>query len=294
MSNYSKSYYDENESNTSWYKVLHLIPENSSVLDIGCSSGHFGQELMKRRSCKVDGIELDSGDFKEASKLLRTVYQLDIENDDLSVIKNKYDVIYFGDVIEHLFHPIDALVRVKRLLKKDGVIVFSIPNMAHILIRLLLLKGDFSYTETGILDKTHVHFFNLKEIYRVFEEAGYTISSLDYTQKDMPPGFIKKWCKEAGIIVTKNYLDAARQLDATAFQFIGVASQSKIKKHKLDMFGPADYFTEYHNNVVNSLEEEIGQLKEENQQLKDYYKEIKANPIKFTYRKLKRVITERR
>lgn len=291
MSNYSKSYYDENESNTSWYKVLHLIPENSSVLDVGCSSGNFGRELIKRKNCQVDGVELDEGDFKKASKLLRNVYRLDIENDDISVVKNRYDVIYFGDVVEHLFHPIDALARVKELLKKDGIIVFSIPNMAHILMRLLLLKGDFSYTETGILDKTHVHFFNLKEVHRVFEEAGYTISSLDYTKKDMPPAFIKKWCKEAGIIVTKDYLDSARQPDAVAFQFIGVASQAKTKKHKLDTFGPADYFTEYHNNVVSALEEEIARLNEENQQLKNRFKEIKENPIKFAYRKVKRRIT---
>ena len=47
-------------------------------------------------------------------------------------------------------------------LKKNGKIIVSLPNVAHITIRLKLLFGDFTYTESGILDKTHLHLFTLK------------------------------------------------------------------------------------------------------------------------------------
>ena len=143
MSNYSQSSFDAAATNSSWYKASHLIPAKSSVLDIGCSSGNFGAELIKRRDCIVDGIEVEPGDAKVAQKNLRKVYLLDIEKADLSPVKEKYDVIYFGDVIEHLVKPIETLSRVKPLLNDKGVIIFSIPNMAHISVRLALLRGDF-------------------------------------------------------------------------------------------------------------------------------------------------------
>lgn len=296
MSNYSESYYEEHEPNTSWYKALRLIPDGSKVLDIGCSSGNFGTELISQKKCTVDGIELDSGDVAKAKKHLRRVYQLNVETDDLGVVQDKYDIIYFGDVIEHLFHPIEALQRVKKLLTPSGKIVFSIPNMGHILIRLMLLRGDFSYTETGILDKTHVHFFNLKEVERVFEEAGFVVSKLDYTEKDFPDGFITDWCKEVGIEVTDRYLQITNGVEAAAFQFVGVASQAPAKKHKLDKVGPPDYFSSYHNSVVDPLKKQVKDLQKQNDYLSkklEIYTTVQKNPLKFAYRKVKRTITNR-
>src|SRR4051812_43038214 len=112
MSNYSESYFSETQANTSWYKASHLIPEKSQVLDIGCSSGHFGQVLIEHRGCTVDGIEVDRGDAKAARQHLGQVYELNIETDDLSVMKSRYDIIYLGDVIEHLVTPVSTLERV--------------------------------------------------------------------------------------------------------------------------------------------------------------------------------------
>src|SRR6185437_1634404 len=187
MSNYTNSFFSEENHNTSWYKVFHLIKDKSSVLDVGCSSGNFGHELIKRKGCVVDGIELDTGDAKIAAKKLRNVWVLNIEFDDISKIKKRaYDYVYFGDVIEHLVQPIETLKRVKSLLKPDGAVLFSIPNMGHIAVRLDLLEGNFPITETGLLDKTHLHFYTQEEVERVFGEAGYAIKNLDFVKKDYP------------------------------------------------------------------------------------------------------------
>lgn len=285
MSNYSDSAYGEDNANSSWYKVLRLIPEKSTVLDVGCSSGHFGAELVKRKGCTVDGIEIFPSDAKLASKVLRNVYVLDIERDDLSVVKNKYDVMYFGDVVEHLATPAESLARVRSLLKPNGKIVFSIPNMAHATIRLLLLKGDFEYTETGLLDKTHLHFYNVDEVERVFNEAGFTIKTFDFVEKDYPNAVIEDYLKPLGLRGSKKFYDLLRQPDAAAFQIVGEAVQAKRpKKIKREQFGPADLFESYFNNTVNPLKERVAHLERQNAELEGHVTHLKAHTEALTKR----------
>lgn len=261
MSNYSKSSFDNSDSNSSWYKVFHLISPKSSVLDVGCSSGNFGAELITRRNCIVDGIEVEPGDAKLAEKNLRKVYVLDVEKDDLGHIEEKYDVIYFGDVIEHLANPIGALKHVRPLLKDSGVILFSIPNMAHISVRLALLRGDFEYTETGLLDKTHIHFYNQREVERVFNEAGYEITNLDFVKKDYPKELLREELNKIGLNPTEIFYNLAAKPDASAFQFVGSAKPAEVKPRKLAEFGPIDMFNSYYENTKVGYERQIKELK---------------------------------
>lgn len=269
MSNYSDSSFGEENTNSSWYKVLQLVPEKSKVLDIGCSSGNFGAELIKRKGCTVDGIEIFPKDAKLAEKKLRNVYVLDIERDDLSVVKDRYDVLYMGDVIEHLATPAQSLERVRKLLKPNGKLIFSVPNMAHATVRLLLLKGDFDYTETGLLDKTHLHFFTLEELKRVLNESGLTLTKIDFVVKDYPNALIEDYLKPLGLRGGKKFYDLLRQPDAAAFQFVGEAHIAKkgLPKVKREQFGPMDLFESYFNNTVNPLKERISELEAQNGQL---------------------------
>lgn len=263
MSNYSDSSFDASNANSSWYKALHSIAPKSSVLDIGCSSGNFGAELTARRGCVVDGIEVEPRDAKAAQKKLRKVYILDIEKDDLSLIKERYDVIYFGDVIEHLVKPIETLSRIRPLLKNDGMILFSIPNMAHISVRLALLRGDFEYTQTGLLDKTHIHFYDQHEVERVFNEAGYEITNLEFIKKDYPRELLDKELKKIGLNSTGKFYNLAAKPDASAFQFVGRAEPAKVRHHKLAEFGPIDMFDSFYENTKLGYERQIEELKKE-------------------------------
>lgn len=262
MSNYSDSSFDASNANSSWYKAFHLIPPKSLVLDIGCSSGNFGAELIAHRGCIVDGIEVDSSDVKAAQKKLRKVCSLDIEKDDLSFINEKYDVIYFGDVIEHLINPVETLKRVKPLLMDKGVILFSIPNMAHISVRLALLKGNFGYSETGLIDKTHMHFYDQHEVERVFNGAGYEITNLEFIEKDYPKELLGKELKKIGLNSTEKFYKLAAKPDASAFQFVGSAKPSTIKHHRLAEFGPIDMFDSFYENTKLGYEHQIKELKQ--------------------------------
>lgn len=275
MSNYSNSSFDKASANSSWYKASHLIPRKSLVLDMGCSSGNFGAELIAHRGCIVDGIEVESIDAKVAQKKLRHVYLLDIEKDGASQLKEKYDVIYFGDVIEHLINPARVLEAVKVLLKSDGRIVFSIPNMAHATVRLLLLTGDFEHTETGLLDKTHLHFYNLKEVERLFNEAGYEIENIDFVKKDYPNSLIDKYLSGIGLVASKKFYELMHQPEAAAFQFVGSAVAVKApKKLKRKQFGPIDFFESYYQDTVEGYEDKLTHKEKELLQSNNHAKEL--------------------
>lgn len=286
MSNYSDSHFDESAANTSWYKVFHLVPEGSKVLDIGCSSGNFGYELIKRKSCVVDGIELDKADAQEAKKKLNKVFVKNIETDSLSGIDTDYDVIYFGDVIEHLVDPISTLKRVKALLNNRGSIVFSIPNMGHIGIRLALLVGEFEYTETGLLDKTHLHFYTQTEVIRVFEEAGYKIDNLSFVEKDYPKALLEDYLKKCGLKANRAFYKKMQATDASAFQFVGLAKKGSAKRHKLKQFGPIDLFETFFEDTKKNYETRIAELEAQLSSLNQ--RSGRKNRYKHSYRALGR------
>jgi len=229
MSNYSSSKFVEDKNN-SWYKVFQFIEPNSNVLDVGCSSGNFGEVLIKNKGCVVDGIELDKEDAVQAQTKLRNVYNFNIETDSLENLKDKYDYIYFGDVIEHLVNPVTALIKIKKLLKSGGKILFSIPNMAHASVRFMLLKGDFDYGETGLLDNTHLHYYTLREIERVFKNAGYNIDIIDGTEATYPPGLVTDQLKELGIGKSPKLDKLLNKDDARVFQYVGSATVSENHK----------------------------------------------------------------
>jgi 2-polyprenyl-3-methyl-5-hydroxy-6-metoxy-1,4-benzoquinol methylase len=88
-----------------------------------------------------------------------------------------FDAITFGDVLEHLRDPHGLLRTARRYLAPDGVIVCSIPNVKHwTVVFELLVKDRWEYTDAGLLDRTHVHFFTLEEIGLMMEETGFEVT----------------------------------------------------------------------------------------------------------------------
>ena len=158
--------------------VYDLIKPESSVLDLGCATGYFAKELH-RKKCKVTGVDIDSKALHEAKKYCDKVIlgNLDLPNNKL-IPKQKYDYILMLDIIEHLQHFNDLLVILRTRLNQNGKIIISTPNIAHLSIRLKLLLGNFNYTEYGILDNTHVHFFTLKSLTDILLRDKYKIESI--------------------------------------------------------------------------------------------------------------------
>ncbi len=225
MSQYSELTFKPTDRNSSWTKIFNFIPEKSEVLDIGCSSGNFGAALIEYKSCVVDGLDYNPQDVKAARKILRQAWVSDIEKDDLkkAVKGRKYDAIIMADVIEHLVNPVKALKEMKKLLKPNGFLAFSVPNMAHTWVRLNLLKGDFTHTETGLLDKTHIHFYDVKELERVLDEAGFALERYDSTVVNIPRKMVRDRLSELGLSAEERFFDYMNDSFGHIYQFVGKA-----------------------------------------------------------------------
>jgi 2-polyprenyl-3-methyl-5-hydroxy-6-metoxy-1,4-benzoquinol methylase len=92
-----------------------------------------------------------------------------------------FDVLLCGDLIEHLRAPEQFLARMQPLLREDGRLVLTTPNVANWAMRLGLLFGRWRYTDRGILDSTHLHLFTRRTLVDMLERAGYRILELDFT-----------------------------------------------------------------------------------------------------------------
>jgi 2-polyprenyl-3-methyl-5-hydroxy-6-metoxy-1,4-benzoquinol methylase len=156
-------------SSKNWWKydpkwvVLNEITKPETVLDVGCSYGDFGIQL-KSKGCAVDGVEIYEPAFKEATKVLDSVFKLDMDSPETirNGISKCYSLITFMDVLEHCKDPETVLRLYKSKLIDGGRVYISLPNVVNIRERLLFLLGNFDYQEYGVLDKTHLRFYTKK------------------------------------------------------------------------------------------------------------------------------------
>lgn len=159
--------------------IIHMIKENSTVLEFGSANGRMTKYLHECKGCTVDIVEIDQEAGGEAAKYSRNAFlgekdgniELDIWYNKIE--DNKYDYIIFADVLEHLHNPDVVLKKVRALLSDKGVVLLSVPNIAHNAILLELMQNEFPYRNIGLLDDTHIHFFAYQSLKRMINECGY-------------------------------------------------------------------------------------------------------------------------
>lgn len=164
---------DLSNHNNSHTLMVELVGGNKRVLDVGCATGYLARALISR-GCTVSGFEADPAAAEEARPLLDKLVVGDVEEVDLAAAfgAGNFDVVVFGDVLEHLRDPLTVLRRATRLLAPGGTVVASIPNVAHGSVRLALLHGRFDYQPLGLLDFSHLRFFTKASIETLFADAG--------------------------------------------------------------------------------------------------------------------------
>lgn len=191
----------------------------SVLLDFGCSTGYFGSIIKRDKDCTVYGVEI-SKDVEEARKVLDGVYSFDLDGEwPQEIYERKYNYLFFGDVLEHLKDPAAVLRKCKKLLKKDGEIFVSVPNVAHISVRLELLQGNFEYEPMGILDNTHLKYFTLHSFTNMAAEGGYAAKLVDRTLNDYPTAVVTKLMGKAGVSPQPAFWKKADAIEARAYQF---------------------------------------------------------------------------
>ncbi len=162
--------------------LLELIPHARRVLDLGCFCGGTGRYLKRRfPGCHVVGIEM----LEKAAAMAAEVYdqvhvgtleRLDFEKAGLA--SGSFDAIVAADVLEHLFNPWQALLRLRPLLSPGGALYVSLPNVRNLKLMSDLAKGSFDYAGAGILDVTHVRFFTRRTATLMLEQTGFKVEEV--------------------------------------------------------------------------------------------------------------------
>ena len=160
------------------YMMQSKPDENINVLEVGCDCGANLLAIQNAyRNAKLYGVEIN----EDAAKIASNIFNVqigNIEDENLKFGDIVFDYIIFGDVLEHLHSPEKVINYCKSMLKKDGRIIACIPNLMHYSVMKDLINGNFTYSDMGLLDRTHIHFFTYNEIIRLFKDAGYEIENI--------------------------------------------------------------------------------------------------------------------
>jgi len=158
------------------------------VLDVSCGFATTSQYIQQRAN-RVVGVESSGNAAAVARQRVQQVVQADLTKiDDVrgAVGSRRFDNIIFADVLEHLPWPLGVLRAYLDLLKDDGSVFVSLPNVGLWSVRLAHLFGSFEYQETGVLDQTHLRFFTRKSALRLLDAAG-----LVPEQRTYNPGLVR-------------------------------------------------------------------------------------------------------
>ena len=137
---------------------------------MGAADG-FLSELLTRQGWRVTALERDPAQAERARGRCAEVVVADLD-EAAQALSGPFDAIVYGDVLEHLSDPLAALVALNRALAADGLVIASVPNVAHLWVRLQLLAGRFEYADRGILDRTHLRFFTRRTFVALLARGG--------------------------------------------------------------------------------------------------------------------------
>lgn len=174
-------YRPHQDPSSSHGRITRLVRQlnRGPVLDVGAAQGILGQMLADAH-LPIDAIEPHADWANSARNHYRHVYNCSIEAAN-GLPRKLYAVVICGDVLEHTLDPVAALRKLAEHSTDDAAFIISLPNVAHIAVRFLLLLGLFPRMQRGILDKTHLHFFTCRTAIQMLRRAGLRVDRASAT-----------------------------------------------------------------------------------------------------------------
>lgn len=172
---YVEKFSDPNSSHSLiWKRLEQELLRGTKILELGVGDASLTRKLAEAGAI-VDAIEIDSQAASLAQPYCRHVLIADANSIERAGLTEKYDIVIAADVLEHLVNPELVLSRLKGHLRKGGLLIVSLPNIANIYVRLNLLLGRYPTDRRGILDETHLHAYTLTTMRRLLGKTGWVI-----------------------------------------------------------------------------------------------------------------------
>jgi 2-polyprenyl-3-methyl-5-hydroxy-6-metoxy-1,4-benzoquinol methylase len=189
-------------------EMVPFVPRTARrILDVGCGQGVFAGRLRETSGAQVWGIELDPLAAAMAAERLDRVITGDALTAAAELPDGHFDCAVMNDLLEHLVHPETLLARLRPKLAPGGCVVASIPNVRHFSnLWNLVVRGEWHYTDEGVLDRTHLRFFTRRSLPALFAAGGYRL----VTVQGITP--TRSWKFRACNLAALGRLDDARWL----------------------------------------------------------------------------------
>src|SRR5438128_549800 len=192
------------------------------LLDVGAADGLLSRKLTDQ-GWRVTAIEGDPALAQAGARHCERMIKVNLDR-EIPDGEGPFDVIVYGDVLEHLADPLRVLVELDRSLVPSGFVIISVPNVAHLWIRFLLLFGRFDYLDRGILDHSHLRFFTERSLRAMLADAGLSVVRFTATPAPLyqilPVSWHKRWVAATHSI---NAVVARKVRRLLGYQFIVLA-----------------------------------------------------------------------
>jgi 2-polyprenyl-3-methyl-5-hydroxy-6-metoxy-1,4-benzoquinol methylase len=156
------------------------------ILEVGCWTGIIGGSFLKDR-CVVHGLDIDEGALVLAEKKGLKARKLDIEKEDFPYVSDFFDFVIFSEVIEHVVDYNHVLDEIHRVLRKNGIMVLSTPNLNSGQNMLRIIRGEDIISPYNKVSKdNHIRLFSFKSIQTLLINHGFRVDAVKYVS--YPPG----------------------------------------------------------------------------------------------------------
>ncbi len=191
---YDSNYYGEEESKFTFSverfidfyrykrakKISTQISKKARVLDLGCGNGRFLKHLSSLGDFELSGIELEGGSAERAAKLKEINLKIGTLNEN-DYAPEYFDAVTLFHVFEHLDKPEETIKIINTILKKDGLLVMSLPNIAG--WQSKIFKGKWYHLDPP----RHLIFFNPDDLVKIINSKGFRLISKSWLSFEQNP-----------------------------------------------------------------------------------------------------------
>ena len=150
-------------------QLLGPIKEGQAkALDIGAGYGFFSRAALAQgfQVTAVNPASAENRIFKQ----LNGFEPIPLFFEEVDFGREKFDLVILSQVLEHLLDPFQVLVKVRKLIKPEGVIALAVPNVDAILIKILESRSSF----LGLPE--HIIHFSRQGLSAILQRAGFAVS----------------------------------------------------------------------------------------------------------------------
>jgi 2-polyprenyl-3-methyl-5-hydroxy-6-metoxy-1,4-benzoquinol methylase len=188
----------ELDSDTAPARVLGMVKPGSRVLEIGAGPGSITKRLLGTLGCDVVALEVEATAIAKLREFCPKVYDLDLNDAGWTTTllnkEGRFDYVIAADVLEHVYDPWKVLGGMRELLTPTGSVILSLPHVGHAAVLGCLVDEDMQYGPWGLLDRTHIRFFGVKNVQSLYRSQGMAIEEAQFVVRTPEmTEFTRRW-----------------------------------------------------------------------------------------------------